>query len=90
MSRHKITIRERHFAGASDNEQDRPGRHDLRDRGGVARRHGVLAELADRIGLTATADVLRARHAGHGPGRVLADVAVMIVDGEVTITDCAG
>ena len=40
----------------------------------------LLAELADRIGLTAAlseaTDGLRARRAGHDPGRVLVDVAV--------------
>jgi len=51
----------------------------------------LLAELADRIGLTAAlseaTDGLRARRAGHDPGRVLVDVAVAIADGAVTITD---
>jgi hypothetical protein len=51
----------------------------------------LLAELADRIGLTAVlseaTDGLRERRAGHDPGRVLVDVAVAIADGAVTITD---
>ena len=51
----------------------------------------LLAELADRIGLTAllsqATDGLRERRAGHDPGRVLIDVAVAIADGAVTITD---
>ena len=51
----------------------------------------LLAELADRIGLTAAlseaTDGLRARRAGHDPGRVLVDVAVAIADGAVTISD---
>ena len=51
----------------------------------------LLAELADRIGLTAllseATDELRERRAGHDPGRVLVDVAVAIADGAVTITD---
>ncbi len=51
----------------------------------------LLAELADRIGLTATlseaTDSLRERRAGHDPGRVLVDVAVAIADGAVTISD---
>jgi hypothetical protein len=51
----------------------------------------LLAELADRIGLTAAqsevTDGLRERRAGHGPGRVLVDVAVAIADGAVTISD---
>ena len=51
----------------------------------------LLAELADRIGLTAAlseaTDGLRSRRAGHDPGRVLVDVAVAIADGAVTITD---
>jgi len=51
----------------------------------------LLAELAGRIGLTATlseaTDSLRERRAGHHPGRVLVDVAVAIADGAVTISD---
>ena len=51
----------------------------------------LLAELADRIGLTAglseATGGLRARRAGHDPGRVLVDVAVAIADGAVTISD---
>jgi hypothetical protein len=51
----------------------------------------LLAELADRIGLTAAlseaTDGLRSRQAGHDPGRVLADVAVAIADGAKTIRD---
>ena len=51
----------------------------------------LLAELADRIGLSAllreATDGLRERRAGHDPGRVLVDVAVAIADGAVTISD---
>ena len=51
----------------------------------------LLAELADRIGLTAAlseaTDGLRQRRAGHDPGRVLVDVAVAIADGAITISD---
>ena len=51
----------------------------------------LLAELADRIGLTAllgeATDGLRERRGGHDPGRVLVAVAVAIADGAVTITD---
>jgi len=51
----------------------------------------LLAELADRIGLTAAlseaTDGLRERHTGPDPGRVLVDVAVAIADGAVTSTD---
>ena len=51
----------------------------------------LLAELADRMGLTATlseaTDSLRERRAGHHPGQVLVDVAVAIADGAVTISD---
>lgn len=51
----------------------------------------LLAELADRIGLTAAlseaTDGLRQRRAGHDPGRVLVDVAVAIADGATTISD---
>jgi len=51
----------------------------------------LLAELADRIGLTAAlseaTDGLRERRAGHDPGKVLVDVAVAIADSAVTISD---
>ena len=51
----------------------------------------LLAELADRIGLTAAlseaTDGLRQRRAGHDPGRVLVDVAVAIADGARSISD---
>jgi hypothetical protein len=51
----------------------------------------LLAELADRIGLTAAlseaTDSLRSRRSGHDPGRVLVDVAVAIADGARTISD---
>ena len=51
----------------------------------------LLAELADRIGLTAAlseaTDGLRERRAGHDPGRVLVDVAVAIADGARSISD---
>ncbi len=51
----------------------------------------LLAELADRIGLTAALSEatagLRSRRSGHDPGRVLVDVAVAIADGAVTISD---
>jgi len=51
----------------------------------------LLAELADRIGLTAAlsevTDGLRERRGGHDPRRVLVDVAVAIADGGVTISD---
>ena len=51
----------------------------------------LLAELADRVGLTAllseACDGLRERRAGHDPGRVLVDVAVAIAGGAVTISD---
>jgi len=50
----------------------------------------LLAELADRIGLTAALSEatgsLRERRAGHDPGRVLVDVAVAIADGAVSIS----
>jgi len=50
----------------------------------------LLAELADRIGLTVllseATDGLRERRAGHDPRRVLVDAAVAIAAGAVTIT----
>ena len=51
----------------------------------------LLAELADRIGLTAVLSEftygLGERRPGHDPGRVLVDVAVAITDGAVSISD---
>jgi hypothetical protein len=51
----------------------------------------LLAELADRIGLSAAlseaTDGLRERRAGHDPGGVLVDVAVAIADGARAIRD---
>jgi len=53
----------------------------------------LLAELADRAGVTGLfGDVLaglRERRSGHDPGRVLADLAVMLADGGTTISDLA-
>lgn len=51
----------------------------------------LLAELADRTGLTAglseATDSFRERRAGHDPGRVLVGVAEATADGAVTISD---
>jgi hypothetical protein len=51
----------------------------------------LLAELADRVGLTAAYGEAmygtRRRSGGHDPGRVLVDLAVAIADGAETITD---
>ena len=51
----------------------------------------LLAEVADRFGLTAAfAEAMsgtRRRSGGHDPGRVLVDLAVAIADGAETITD---
>ncbi len=51
----------------------------------------LLAELADRFGLTAAYGEAmygtRRRSGGHDPGRVLVDLAVAIADGAETITD---
>lgn len=53
----------------------------------------LLAELADRVGLTgALSEALaptRERRSAHDPGRVLRDVAVMIADGGDCVTDLA-
>ncbi len=53
----------------------------------------LLAELADRAGVTAGfGDVLaglRERRSAHDPGRVLVDLAVMLADGGTTISDLA-
>ncbi len=53
----------------------------------------LLAELGDRSGVTGGfCDVLaglRQRRAGHDPGQVLVDLAVMLADGGTTISDLA-
>jgi hypothetical protein len=62
---------------------------------GVASHAGtrLLADLADAAGLSAAfADALgglRVRRAGHDPGRVLTDLAVMLADGGQAISDLA-
>ncbi|MGH2858934.1 MAG: transposase [Solirubrobacteraceae bacterium] len=54
----------------------------------------LVVELADRSGLTAALSdalaVTRERRSAHDPGRVLRDVAVMLVDGGDCVTDIAG
>jgi Transposase DDE domain group 1 len=51
----------------------------------------LLAGLADRCGLTEAfsdaLDGLRERRAGHDPGRVMTDLAVLLADGGRTISD---
>lgn len=53
----------------------------------------LLADLADATRLTAAfTDMLRGlgpRSAGHSPGRIQVDLAVMLADGGQTITDLA-
>lgn len=53
----------------------------------------MLADLADATGLTAAYSValkpLRPRGTGHDPGRIAADLAVMLADGGEAITDLA-
>ncbi|MEZ0493174.1 transposase [Kineococcus sp. TBRC 1896] len=53
----------------------------------------LLAQVADATGLTAaSSDVLaatRARRAGHDPGQVLTDLAVLLADGGEAISDLA-
>jgi hypothetical protein len=62
---------------------------------GIANHAGarLLADLADRVGLTAALSTAMAptkqRRGGHDRGRVLVDVAVMIADGGDTISDVA-
>jgi hypothetical protein len=54
----------------------------------------LLAELADRVGLTAGLSVAlaatRERRSAHAPGRVLRDVAVMLADGGDCVSDLEG
>ena len=53
----------------------------------------LLADLADRVGLTSGLSTAMAptkqRHRGHDRGQVLVDLAVMIADGGTTISDLA-
>ena len=62
---------------------------------GVASHAGtrLLADLADAAGLSAAfedaAGHARQRRSGHRPGRVLADLAVMLADGGEAISDLA-
>lgn len=53
----------------------------------------LLADVADATGLTAAFSAalgsLRQRDAGHDPGRVAVDLAVMLADGGTTIADLA-
>lgn len=52
---------------------------------------GLLADLADRVGLTKALSRelagLRERRAGHDPGRVIRDLAVMLADGGDCLAD---
>ena len=54
----------------------------------------LLAELADRVGLTGAlskaVSITRERRSAHEPGRVIRDVAVMVADGGDCVTDLAG
>jgi len=91
LSREQDLRVERHFAGATYNEPDTADHYC--DGTGVVSHAGtvLLAELADRIGLTAALSKathsLRERRSGHDPGRVLVDVAVAIADGARSISD---
>jgi len=52
---------------------------------------GLLAAVADRVGLTSALTAalaqLRERNAGHDPGRVIRDLAVMLADGGDCLSD---
>jgi hypothetical protein len=54
----------------------------------------LLADLAHAIGLTHAYSTamgpLRPRGTGHDPGRIAADLAVMLADGAVTLVDRMG
>ncbi|MFD9561361.1 IS1380 family transposase [Streptomyces sp. NPDC059994] len=73
----------------------RPKLHVSTDGSGVVGHAGtrLLADLADVTGLTAAYSSvlgsLRPRGTGHDPGRVMADLAVVLADGGETITDLA-
>jgi hypothetical protein len=51
----------------------------------------LLAQVADKLGLTGTLSarlaVLKQRHRGHDPGRVIRDLAVMLADGGECVSD---
>ena len=51
----------------------------------------LVAQVADRVGLTAALSarlaVLKQRRRGHDPGRVIRDLAVMLVDGGECVSD---
>ena len=51
----------------------------------------LLAQIADKSGLTAALSLrlegLKARRSGHDPGRVVRDLAVMLVDGGDCLAD---
>ena len=55
---------------------------------------GLIAECADRLGLTSALDralaPLRERSSRHLPGRVIRDLAVMLADGGEALCDLAG
>ncbi|MEE1771801.1 IS1380 family transposase [Streptomyces sp. JV185] len=73
----------------------RPRLHVSADGAGVVGHAGarLLADLADVTGLTSAYSTalrpLRPRGTGHDPGRIAADLAVMVADGGETITDLA-
>ena len=54
----------------------------------------LLAQMADRTGLTKALSSglasMRRRHAGHDPGGVVRDLAVMLTDGGQCLADLAG
>jgi hypothetical protein len=54
----------------------------------------LLAGVSDRVGLTGALSlrlgVLKARRRGHGPGRVIRDLAVMLADGGECVSDLGG
>ncbi|WSN72445.1 IS1380 family transposase (plasmid) [Streptomyces sp. NBC_01361] len=73
----------------------RPRLHVSTDGSGVVSHAGarLLADLADATGLTSAYSTalgpLRPRGTGHDPGRIAADLAVMLADGGEAITDLA-
>src|SRR3954447_7219295 len=63
------------------------------DGAGLVSRAGsaLLAQLADKLGLTKTLSIrlgrLKRRRRGHDPGRVIRDLAVMLADGGECVAD---
>src|SRR3954447_1124151 len=83
--------REDHLEGAARWPLFHGRCHGGRSGGGVARGSVLLAEVAEKAGLTRALSRelagLRRRRGGHDPGRVIGDLAVMLADGGDCLSD---